>query len=166
MCPAKAAGLRKGGGPMQLDSILWLIAAGAFIAAEAATTALVSTWFAVGAVAALLVSFIPGVGLAWQFVVFAVVAAIVLAVMLPRLADRQRQFPAPVTNGSPLTIGKQGTVVRDIEPGELGRVHVGGLDWQARCDTPLPKGSKCKVTDVDGFILIVVPVESHEPAAV
>ena len=57
-------------------------------------------------------------------------------------------------------------MLRAIEPGALGRVHVDGLDWQARSETPLPEGSKCKVTDVDGFVLIVAPVTASEPAAV
>ena len=151
---------------MQLDSILWLVAVGAFVAIELGTTSLVSVWFAVGAAAALFLSFVPAVGFAWQFLVFAVVSAAVLAFMVPRLAARRAQQRPPVTNGSPLTIGKQGTVLRAIEPGALGRVHVDGLDWQARSDTPLPEGSKCRVTDVDGFVLIVVPAGSTEPATV
>ena len=150
---------------MRLDSILWLVAVAVFAAVELSTTALVSIWFAVGAVAALLVSFAP-VGFGWQLLVFAVVSAVVLAVMVPRLAARRAKNQPPVTNGSPLTIGKQGTVLRAIEPGDLGRVHVDGLDWQARSDTPLPAGSKCRVTDVDGFVLIVAPADSTEPAAV
>lgn len=43
---------------MWFDTILWLVAVVAFIVVEAATTALVSVWFAVGAAAAMLVSFL------------------------------------------------------------------------------------------------------------
>ena len=46
-------------------------------------------------------------------------------------------------------------MLRAINPGELGRVRVDGLDWQARAETPLPEGSKCRVTEVDGAVLIV-----------
>ena len=42
---------------MQIDSILWLVAVAVFAAVELGTTALVSVWFAVGAVAALLILF-------------------------------------------------------------------------------------------------------------
>ena len=38
---------------MWFDTILWLVAVVAFIVVEAATTALVSVWFAVGAAAAM-----------------------------------------------------------------------------------------------------------------
>ena len=116
---------------MWFDTILWLVAVVAFIMVEAATTALVSVWFAVGAAAAMLVSFF-NVGFGWQMLVFAVVSAITLGLMLPRLISRRGAHRAPVTNGSPLTIGKQGVVLVDIEPGLPGRVREDGLDWQAR----------------------------------
>ena len=73
---------------MWLYSIFWLIAAIVFVGVEAATTALVSVWFAVGAVAALVASlFTQSLGV--QLVVFAVVSAIALAVMVPALAKRR-----------------------------------------------------------------------------
>ena len=84
--------------------------------------------------------------------------------MIPTLASRRGEHKAPVTNGSPLTIGKQGVVLVDIEPGTLGRVRVDGLDWQARAEAPLPKGERCKVVAVDGAILIVVPVTVNAAA--
>ena len=148
---------------MWFDTILWLVAIVAFIAVEAATTALVSVWFAVGAAAAMAASFF-NIGFGWQALVFAVVSAITLALMIPTLASRRGQHKAPVTNRSPLTIGKQGVVLVDIEPGTLGRVRVDSLDWQARAETPLPKGERCKVVAVDGAILIVVPVTVNAAA--
>ena len=143
---------------MWFDTILWLVAIVAFIMVEAATTALVSVWFAVGAAAAMLVSFF-NVGFGWQMLVFAVVSAITLGLMLPRLISRRGAHRAPVTNGSPLTIGKQG-----IEPGLPGRVRVDGLDWQARAEVTLPQGTRCKVVAVDGAILIVAPVTADAAA--
>ena len=120
---------------MWFDTILWLVAVVAFIMVEAATTALVSVWFAVGAAAAMLVSFF-NVGFGWQMLVFAVVSAITLGLMLPRLISRRGAHRAPVTNGSPLTIGKQGVVLVDIEPGLPGRVRVDGLAGPRRGHTP------------------------------
>ena len=148
---------------MWFDTILWLVAVVAFIVVEAATTALVSVWFAVGAAAAMLASFFD-VGFGWQMLIFAVVSAITLGLMLPKLIGQRGEHRAPVTNGSPLTIGKQGVVLVDIEPGALGRVRVDGLDWQARADTPLPKDTRCQVVAVDGAILIVVPVTANAAA--
>ena len=127
---------------MWFDTILWLVAIVAFIAVEAATTALVSVWFAVGAAAAMAASFF-NIGFGWQALVFAVVSAITLALMIPTLASRRGEHKAPVTNGSPLTIGKQGIVLVAIEPGMPGRVRVDGLDWQARAEVAIPQGALC-----------------------
>ena len=145
---------------MWFDTILWLAAIVAFIAVEAATTALVSVWFAIGAAAASF--FTPSLGI--QAAVFAVVSAIALAVMVPTLARHRQVHKPPVTNGSPLTIGKQGTVLAAIEPGLPGRVRVDGLDWQARAETAIPQGARICVADVDGAVLLVVPV--HESTSV
>lgn len=142
---------------MSPDTLLWLIAVIAFVVLEASTTALVSIWFAVGAAAALITSFFTQ-SLSVEAAVFAVVSAITLIIMVPALAKRRKERKVPVTNGSPLTIGKQGVVLVDIKPGYLGRVRVDGLDWQARAELSMPEGTPCRVTDVDGAILIVCPV--------
>ncbi len=148
---------------MGMDTLVWLVAVIAFIVLEAATTALVSVWFAVGAGAALLVSFFT-TSLPMQAIVFAVVSAISLGVMVPTLAKRRKETPPPVTNGTRLVLHKQGVVLADIQPGYLGRVRVDGLDWQARADTPMPKGTPCRVADVDGAVLIVCPVTADTAA--
>ena len=143
-----------------MDSIIWLIAVIVFVAAEAATTALISVWFAVGAAVALIVSLFTN-SLPVQFLVFAVVSAVTLAIMVPTLAARRRNKKAPVTNGSALSVGKRGVVLQAILPGEIGRVRVDGLDWQARAEEALPQGTRCLVTAADGAILTVcaAPVE-------
>lgn len=149
---------------MSPDTLLWLIAVIAFVVLEASTTALVSIWFAVGAAAALITSFFTQ-SLSVEAAVFAVVSAITLIIMVPTLAKRRKERKAPVTNGSPLTIGKQGVVLVDIKPGYLGRVRVDGLDWQARAELSMPEGTPCRVTDVDGAILIVRPVTADTATA-
>lgn len=142
---------------MSPDTLFWLIAVIAFVVLEASTTALVSIWFAVGAAAALVASFFT-TSLPMEAAVFAVVSAVTLVIMVPTLAKRRKERKIPVTNGSSLTIGKQGEVLVEIRPGYLGRVRVDGLDWQARADVPMPEGMPCRVTAVDGAILIVCPV--------
>lgn len=142
---------------MSPDTLFWLVAVIVFVVLEASTTALVSIWFAVGAAAALVASFFTQ-SLSVEAAVFAIVSAVALLVMVPTLAKRRKERKAPVTNGSPLTIGKQGVVLVSINPGYLGRVRVDGLDWQARAEAPMPEGTPCRVTDVDGAVLIVCPV--------
>lgn len=149
---------------MSADTLFWLVAVIVFVVLEASTTALVSIWFAVGAAAALISSFFTQ-SLSMEAAIFAVVSAVALLVMVPTLAKRRKERKAPVTNGSPLTIGKQGVVLVDINPGYLGRVRVDGLDWQARAQAPMPQGTPCRVTDVDGAVLIVCPVTADTATA-
>ena len=72
--------------------LLWAAAIVVFAIAEAATTALVSIWFAVGAAAAMVASIFTA-SLGVQCAVFAVVSAVTLAVMLPLLAKRRTMLP-------------------------------------------------------------------------
>ena len=127
--------------------LFWAAAIVVFAIAEAATTALVSIWFAVGAAAAMVASIFTA-SLGVQCAVFAVVA------------KRRSMRQPPVTNGSPLTIGSRGTVLREIPQGDMGRVRVDGLDWQARTvdGASLPEGARCEVKSVDGAVLIVSAV--------
>ena len=151
---------------MWFDTILWLVAVVAFIMVEAATTALVSVWFAVGAAAAMLVSFFD-VGFGWQMLVFAVVSAITLGLMLPRLISRRGAHRAPVTNGSPLTIGKQALCLWTLSPAfRAGSAWTAWTAGQARRRqvTTCPRGTRCKVVAVDGAILIVAPVTADAAA--
>ena len=67
---------------MSYEVIGWLIAIVVFIAAEAATVALVSVWFIGGAVCALAAA-ILGAGLAVQLAVFLAVSAVLLAFVCP-----------------------------------------------------------------------------------
>ena len=61
-------------------------------------------------------------------------------------------------------LGRTGLVLTPIRPGCEGRVRVDGLDWQARAEVPLAVGDRCKVTAVDGAVLIVVPVTADVAA--
>ena len=135
---------------MGMDTWIWLILCIVFIVAEAATTALISVWFAVGAAAALVASI---------FTNSPVVQAVTLAVMVPTLVKRRASKKPPVTNGSQLTVGKRGVVLKAIVPGSIGRVRVDGLDWQATADSPLPEGAPCQVTAAEGAVLTVAAVE-------
>ena len=149
---------------MGMDTIFWLAAVAVFLLVEAATAALVSVWFAVGAAAALVLSFFTASAVI-QFVTFAVVSGVVLLVMIPTLARRRKARKPPVTNGSGLAIGKRGVVLRAIQPGEIGRVRVDGLDWQARAATPRAEGAHCEVTAAEGAVLTVRAVTAAKTPA-
>ena len=144
---------------MGMDTLIWLVLTIAFVVAEAATTALISIWFAVGAGAAMIASLFTDSAIV-QFAVFAVVSAVILAVMVPTLAKRRAASKPPVTNGSQLVVGKRGVVLKAIVPGGIGRVRVDGLDWLAQSAAALPEGTPCEVTAADGAVLTVASVQT------
>jgi membrane protein implicated in regulation of membrane protease activity len=144
---------------MGYDTAFWIFAILAFGVVEACTTALVSLWFMVGGGVALVVSlFTDNIG--WQVLAFAIVSAAALAVMVPFLTRRNSDQKSTLTNSPLLYVGKQGTVIRAVTPGLPGRVHVDGLDWQAKCDTPLPEGTVIRVTGAEGATLTVAVVQA------
>lgn len=149
---------------MWIQSVVWLGAVGVFLTVEAATTALVSLWFAVGALAGLAACLL-GASLAVQLLAFAVVSALTLALMLPRVVARQKRQAERLPAGSMRTVGKYGVVLRDIDPQTVGRVRVDGLDWQARSNTVLHKADRCHVVGAEGFVLLVLPAEETEEDA-
>ena len=53
-------------------------------------------------------------------------------------------------------IGRHGQVTHDIDPTlGTGRVNVGGEDWAARSDEPIPAGTRIRVVGADGIVLEV-----------
>ena len=99
-----------------------------------------------------------GAGTAVQFVVFVVVLGASLAVLRPRLLARQ-QAGKGVPSRTEQLLGRDGLVTHDIDPTVgAGRVNVGGEDWAARSPTPLPVGTRIRVTGADGIVLEVTPV--------
>ena len=92
---------------MGMDTWIWLILCIVFIVAEAATTALISVWFAVGAAAALVASIFTNSPVV-QFVVFALVSAVTLAVMVPTLVKRRASKKAARHQRLPADGGQAG----------------------------------------------------------
>ena len=115
---------------MNISAIVWLILLVVFVIAEAATVSMVSSWFAGGALVALLVSLIGGA--VWlQTLVFFTVSIVLLALLRPVV----RKFLKPrlvQTNADSLI----GTTCRVIEPIDdtQGRVQVGDISWSARSE--------------------------------
>lgn len=110
--------------------IVWIIILIAGVLAEAATFTLISVWFALGALAAVIASAI-GAGTAVQIAVFLAVSVISLAATRPVVKKIMPKRYIP-TNGE-LDIGKSAVVIEKIDPvSGTGRVRVEGVDWGAR----------------------------------
>jgi membrane protein implicated in regulation of membrane protease activity len=91
-----------------------------------------------------------------QVVTFAVVVAVGVAVLRPRLASRLRLQSRGVPSRTDTLIGRDAMVTHDIDPTlGTGRVNVGGQDWAARSAAAIVAGTLVKVVSADGIVLEV-----------
>lgn len=133
-----------------------------FLVLEGSTVALVSLWFAVGSLAAIVAALL-GASLGVQVGIFLVVSGVLLALLRPFL----RKYIAPSiqkTNADSL-IGKCCPVTDAICNLESrGQVKIGGMVWSARSESgaDIPEGAVVKVRRIEGVKLIVSPVPVPE----
>lgn len=109
--------------------IFWLVVLVAAILIEASCFALISIWFAVGALAAFIAAFCGASGTI-QMIIFLGVSVTALALTRPLLKKLMPTKYIP-TNGE-LDIGKTAVVTERIDPtAGTGRVCIGGVNWGA-----------------------------------
>ena len=143
---------------MNYWAIIWLVLMVVFIAMEAATVQLISTWFAVGALAAMIVSLIGGA--VWlQVTVFFTVSIVLFASLWP-LARKHLKSRLVATNADAL-VGKLCTVTEEIDPVEGGRVKVGDVTWSARSEEEIPAGARVKILKIQGAKVFVEQVKKE-----
>lgn len=136
-------------------TIIWVVLLLAFIVLEAVTVQLVSAWFAVGALCAL-IAHLCGAGIVWQMVLFLAVSAVCLLATRPLV----RKFTAAKiqkTNAD-RCIGADAVVLEAIDNlHATGQVKTGGNVWTARSadDTVIPAGAVVTVERMEGVKLIV-----------
>ena len=133
-------------------SIYWFIAFLVFLVIELVTVNLVTIWFAIGAILAMLCSLITD-SIVVQGVVFLVSSILVLVLTRP-LMKKFKGFDRIPTN-SDRVIGKIGEVTAKIEKNKYGEVKVFGNVWTATSNQVLNVGEHVKVKAIDGVKLIV-----------
>jgi membrane protein implicated in regulation of membrane protease activity len=139
------------------DSMLWLWIAliVAFLVIEAVTVQLVTIWFTVGAIGALIANVLHTE--IWvQVLVFVAVSAITLLLTRPFVKRFTEQHKVP-TNADRY-IGKQAVVVEPIDNIHAkGAVTVGGLEWTARTKdgSNIEKDEIVTIESIEGAKLIV-----------
>ena len=143
---------------MPIPSILWLVALIALLVLEAATVGLVSLWFALGSLAALITSFF--IHNIWvQFGVFLAVSLVSLLIIRP--LGRRYVTPKQVATNADRAVGSEGVVTETINNLKAtGQVSVRGAVWTARTedDSVIPAGTTIKVLRIEGVKLIVTPL--------
>lgn len=136
---------------------LWLALFVVFLIVEAGTVALVSIWFALGALAAL-VSCALGAEMWFQITVFLVVSLVLLAVLWKRVRNKLTTTKTNVDS----VIGAEGYVTEAIDNlSYTGRVKLGGITWAARSTSGagIPVGTLVKVERIEGVKVFVSPAE-------
>ena len=139
-------------------NFVWLGLTVVFFIVEGATVGLVSTWFALGSLAALVISLLGG-ELWLQILVFITVSAVTLAMLRP-LAKKYINGRLTPTNVDALA-GKTCLCVTAIDNlASCGQVKIGDVEWSARSTTgePIPVGTQVKVDRVEGVKVYVTPV--------
>lgn len=136
-------------------SIIWLIALVAFAFLEAVSIGLVSIWFGIGALVALLASFF--ITNPWiQLAIFLVVSLVALLAIRP--LARKYMTPKQVATNVDRLIGMQALVLEEVNPlTATGVVKVSGVVWSAKTEdeSPIPAESVVFIHDIQGAKLVV-----------
>ena len=148
---------------MNWEAIFWLAAMVIFIIAEATTVTLVSIWFAVGALGAILIALLGG-GLTLQVTVFLALAVLLLLSL--RTVMRKHFTPNVTRTNVDSVIGATGIVVTPVNNiAALGQVQIGGVEWSARSTSGshIPAGTLVRVDRIEGVKVFVSLVEESVP---
>ncbi len=146
-----------------IDMVIWLVLLVAFSAAEAVTVGLVSLWFALGSLCALLLSlFIENI---WAEIgVFLLVSVATLLLLRP-LTNRFFSAKDRKRTNLDLVVGSDGVVLEDIDNlFARGQVKVGGQVWSARSQSGelISAGTVVTVLRIEGVKVFVQPKESTD----
>ena len=147
-----------------METYLWIIWLSIFVLAiivEALTSGLASIWFAIGAIVALIISFIPGVEWWIEMIVFVVVSGLMLLCLRP-LANRLLKKRDVINSNIDEIAGKKGIMVKAYDEFSRGEVKINGVIWTAVSadeKETISEGTKVVVVSVDGNKLIVRPIK-------
>ncbi len=140
-------------------AILWLVLMVAFILIEVSTVSMVSTWFAAGALAALIASLFNA-PLWLQLVLFAVVSVVMLLALRP--LAKKYFTPRLTKTNIDAVVGSEGLVTERIDNvTSSGRVKLGHMEWSARSSSGeiLEEGIRIRVDRIEGVKVFVTSVE-------
>ncbi len=134
-------------------AVLWLIAGLVLMLLEVVAPGVFLVWLGLAALGTGLVIQVAEPSFAWQVVVFAVFAAVTIAIGLRVRSPRKAALINTPASG---LVGRE--VVALEFHGRTGRVRLGDSDWSARLasGTEVPAAhAVLRVVDVDGTTLVV-----------
>lgn len=134
--------------------MLWLMILVISFTIEITTLSLVSIWFSVGALIAILLKTM-GVLLTGQIIGFIVTSALTFLLFRPILM-KHIKTPKVKTNMD-RNIGKTGEVIKEISPLAFGQVKIDGQIWtgKSKDGTYIKEGTIIEVVGIEGVKLVV-----------
>jgi membrane protein implicated in regulation of membrane protease activity len=138
--------------------VLWLVAACILGAGELHTGGFFLAPFAIGALAATVLS-LAGVPTAAAAIVFLGASALVLLTLRP-IATRHRRLPPAIRTGAAALVGRNAVVLERIANREgVGCVKIDGEVWTARSydeDEVIDAGERVEVVEIRGATALVM----------
>ena len=141
--------------------VIWIILAVVFLVVELVTVGMVSLWFMIGALVALLAAAV-GASPWLQILLFLLVSIACFALLYPRLKSFVGRNRQP-TNAD-MVLGKTCVVTQRIDNlAGTGAVSIGGKTWTARSvdGETVEKDSLVRVDQIQGVKLIVSPASRN-----
>ena len=136
---------------------IWLIAAAVFFLIEVATVGFLIFWLGIGALCAMIASFLTD-NILIQTGIFVVVSAILIPITKP-FVDKYLDKKTVPTNSYSI-LNKTGIVTKTItSPDGIGLVKIDGEVWSAKSkeNTEIKEGTEVEVLKIDGVKIIVSP---------
>ncbi len=142
--------------------IVWLAILVLSLIAEAAGPALISIWFSVGALLALILSFIPEVPYWVEIIVFLVgsVATFLLIRPIIKKIMKKRLIHTNVD----AIVGSRGIMKLGADSLNAGEVEIRGAIWTAlpaKEGLSIPQGSIVAIVAIEGNKLLVEPIKEE-----
>ena len=140
--------------------VMWLVVVVLLAIIEASTVNLVSIWFVISGLVALIVSLFTE-AFYIQFGVFVLLGIILLVITKPAM---NKMFKEKETKlNLERIIGMEGIVTEEIEKNKIGEVKVDGKLWSAISDVKIPVNSVVKAVSIEGVKLFVEKVQEEKP---
>ena len=133
----------------------WLVLMIALGFLEAITINLVSIWFIMSALVALIISFITD-NFVIQFGVFVILGIIL---MLTTRSTLEKKLVKKEKTNLDRVIGMKGIITEDVSENVVGEVKVDGKRWSCVSKETILKGSSVRILEIDG---VKLKVESWE----
>ena len=136
--------------------VFWLIAAGVFFIIEMATIGFLVFWLGIGALLAMVTSFITD-SILIQALVFIITSTLLLIFTRP-LVDKFIKVPKEVKTNAYSIIGKKGIVISKINNIEgTGQIKFDGDVWSAKSatDEDIPENTEVEIVEIDGVKAVV-----------